>query len=90
MIKELVILSLDVSPMIGMWCNVGAPEHLQLLSTFSIDFIIVTKQQKMRLFVLLSVISALELDELDIDAEFTMSDIQEPISESYFSKGQNF
>ena len=44
----------------------------------------------MRLFVLLSVISALELDELDIDAEFTMSDIQEPISESYFSKGQKF
>ena len=38
----------------------------------------------MRLFLLWSLVSALELDEMDIDAEFTMSDIQESISENDF------
>ena len=36
----------------------------------------------MRLFLFWSLVSALELDEMDIDAEFTMSDIQETISEN--------
>ena len=38
----------------------------------------------MRLFLFWSLVSALELDEMDIDAEFTMSDIQETISENNF------
>ena len=69
--------------MIGMWCNVGAPEHLQLApSNFTISLIIVRKIfKKMRLLLLWSLVSALELDEMDIDAEFTMSDIQESILE---------
>ena len=43
----------------------------------------------MRLFLLFSVVSALELDELDIDTEFSMSDIQERF-QRFFAPAEKF